>query len=291
MSSWYFGNETSSALSQNTTAAGHHLAANTTKLVNSTTLAPYTNITRASNALYLNATRSSWLINSTAAAPFRNATVAALLNQTTSAPFMNTTSLPALNTTRAPFANTTSRVFANSTSVRFSNTSTPVPTTAATSTLDRTCGETTTPFLLQVQQPDGMFDGWYLHLSGDAILFTSSANYSSRFSVESSGHLCVVGYLGESGNPAIAIAEIKDGLTGSAIYFVDGQRLTQYLGDRGYGALACAVSDASLGCQAGRDLGYWVACGLGLDIASDGAPSVVVETWNCTSIGLSAVFA
>lgn len=138
-----------------------------------------------------------------------------------------------------------------------------------------------------MSQPSGLFDGWYAKVSGDQILFSSSANHSDKFSVEGSGHLCAVGYVGENGNPAIAIAETKEGLTGSAIYFVDGQRLTN-LTTQGYGALDCAVDDG-LACQA-RGLTYWVACGLGLDISSDGNPNVVIDTWNCTSVALSAVY-
>jgi hypothetical protein len=105
--------------------------------------------------------------------------------------------------------------------------------------------------------------------------------------VESSGHLCAVGYVGESGTPAIAIVETKDSLSGSAVYFADGQRLAN-LTELGYGALDCAV-EYDLACQA-RDLTHWVACGLGLDISSDGNQNVVVDGWNCTSVSLSAVY-
>lgn len=181
----------------------------------------------------------------------------------------------------------------NSTSAGFGNTSTPAATATATPTLDRTCGETAAPFLLRVQQQQapGLFDEWFLRISGNAILFAASAEDSSQFSVEASGHLCAVGRVGESGSPVVAIAETKDGLTGSGVYFVDGQRLgPDQLGGQGYGALGCALSGDALGCLAGEGLGHWVACGLGLDIASDGGLRVIVDGWNCTGIGLSAVY-
>jgi hypothetical protein len=101
--------------------------------------------------------------------------------------------------------------------------------------------------------------------------------------------LCAVGYVGASGLPTIAIVETKDGLTGSALYLVDGQRLGN-LTDLGYGALDCGVAGDDLSCQA-RDMTHWVSCGLGLDISSDGSTNVVVDTWNCTSLALSAVYA
>jgi hypothetical protein len=105
--------------------------------------------------------------------------------------------------------------------------------------------------------------------------------------VESSGHLCAVGYTGQSGKPVIAIVETKQDLTGSAVYFVDGENVKNITA-LGYGALDCAVND-DLACQA-SDLSHWVGCGLGLDISTSSAAEVVVDTWNCTSIGLSAVY-
>lgn len=167
-------------------------------------------------------------------------------------------------------------------------------TPTSTSTLDTTCGETSPPFLLQVSQPSSVLDGWYARVSGDQILFSSSANHSDQFSVEDSGHLCAVGYVGASGKPTIAIAETREGITGSALYLVDGQRLGN-LTERGYGALDCVVED-DLNCEArgngtGTDLTHWVSCGLGLDISSDGSQNVVVDAWNCTSLALTAVYA
>ncbi len=93
-------------------------------------------------------------------------------------------------------------------------------TTTPTPTLDTTCGETTAPFSVKVSQPSGMFDGWFLRVVTDGILFTPSANSSSLFSVEASGHLCAVGYRGEDGYPIIAIVGTLD--SGGAVYLIDG---------------------------------------------------------------------
>lgn len=278
--------------------------------VANTTTAPFLNTTSATglqnvtaSAPFLNATSNPFL-NVSALAPSLNVTTAPYPNGTTSLPFLNATSEHYLDTTSAPYANgttaalslnatsahylnTTSPPYANATSVRYSNTSSVTATAMATSTLDTSCGETSTPFLLQVTQPSSAIDGWYARIIGNQILFGSSANQSGKFSVESSGHLCAVGLFGESGSPAIAIVETKEGLSGSAVYFVDGQRLTN-LTEQGYGALDCAVDD-DLACQA-QGLAHWVGCGLGLDISSDGNENVVVDASNCTSLGLSAVY-
>ncbi|KAK9418732.1 putative Ig-like domain-containing protein [Seiridium unicorne] len=261
-------------------------AANTTSAPFLNATAPAGLVVNTTSAPFLNATSASFS-NASTTAPFLNATSAPILNVTTSAPFLNATTVPWLNTTQPPVANSTAAPYLNSTSVRFSNTSTPAATPTSTSTLDLSCGETTPPFLLQVSQPSSVFNGWYAKISGDQILFSSSANHSDKFSVESSGHLCAVGYFGESGTPAIAIVETKDSLSGSAVYFVDGHRLTNLTG-LGYGALDCAVDD-DLACQA-QDMSHWVACGLGLDISSDGSQNVVVDNWNCSSVSLSAVY-
>ncbi|KAM0812616.1 putative Ig-like domain-containing protein [Seiridium cardinale] len=261
-------------------------AANTTSAPFLNATAPAGLVGNTTSAPFLNATSASFL-NASTTAPFLNATSAPILNVTTSAPFLNATAVPWLNTTQPPVANSTAAPYLNLTSVRFSNTSTPAATPTSTSTLDLSCGETTPPFLLQVSQPSSVFNGWYAKISGDQILFSSSANHSDKFSVESSGHLCAVGYFGESGTPAIAIVETKDSLSGSAVYFVDGHRLTN-LTELGYGALDCAVDD-DLACQA-QDMSHWVACGLGLDISSDGSQNVVVDNWNCSSVSLSAVY-
>lgn len=142
--------------------------------------------------------------------------------------------------------------------------------------------------MLKVSQPSGQFDGWFAKVLANTIMFTSSANHSSKFSVESSGYLCAVGYAGEDGNPAIAIVEDKKDLTGSAVYLIDQKRMED-LKKQGYGPLDCAVN-GDLACQGGQELSNWVGCGLGLDISSDAGEKVVVDGWNCTSVALSAIY-
>ncbi|KAK8088749.1 hypothetical protein PG997_003710 [Apiospora hydei] len=256
----------------------------------STTLPPFVNSTapgmlaNSTSMQSSNATKPPFAYaNATTSAPFLNSTIMPFANATTSAPFLNSTSIPRFNTTRAPYANATTFRALNATSVRFSNTSAPTPTTSA-----MTCGETASPFMLKVSQPSGLFDGWFAKVLANTIIFTSSANHSSKFSVESSGYLCAVGYKGEDGNPTIAIVEDKKDLTGSAVYLVDQKRMED-LSKQGYGTLDCAVN-GDLACQGGQDYKNWVGCGLGLDISSDDGENVVVDGWNCTSVALSAVY-
>lgn len=220
----------------------------------------------------------------------------------TSAPLINGTQPLAANTTISPFHNSTSSVhFVNAAMTRSSNSSTPTPTPTMTTTIDTTCGETSTPFAVQVAQPGGMFDGWFLKLSGDAIIFTppsaedtSGASSSpTKFSVESSGHLCAVGRLGTEGNAVIAIAETANATTdatGSGVYFVDPEVLGD-IADQGYAALQCdeATPGEELACTEGA-LQYWVGCGLGLDITSDGDGMAEIGGWNCTGVALLPVY-
>ncbi|KAK8138293.1 hypothetical protein PG984_001673 [Apiospora sp. TS-2023a] len=255
-------------------------------LANATTSAPFLNSTVApfSNNTLLP------FANATKPAPFLNSTGTPRFNATRP-PFLNTTGIPRFNTTHPPYANITSPPYANATtfralnatSVRFSNTSAPTATPTS-----MTCGETASPFMLKVSQPSGHFDGWFAKVLANTIMFTSSANHSSKFSVESSGYLCAVGYEGEDGNPAIAIVEDKKGLTGSAVYLIDQKRMED-LKKQGYGPLDCAVN-GDLACQGGQELSNWVGCGLGLDISSDAGENVVVDGWNCTSVALSAIY-
>ncbi|KAK8049887.1 hypothetical protein PG994_011617 [Apiospora phragmitis] len=278
-------------------------ASSTASFSNSSTSVSISHTT--STAAKFNSTSAPFL-NATAPAPFLNATISPLAsatlppfaNSTAPGTLANSTGMPSFNatkplfvyanaTTSAPFLNATTFRALNATSVRFSNTSVPTATPTSTSS-SMTCGETASPFMLKVSQPSGLFDGWFAKVLANTIMFTPSANQSSKFSVEPSGYLCAVGYEGEDSNPAIAIVEDKEGLTGSAVYLVDQKRMED-LGKQGYGFLDCAVN-GDLACQGGQDLSNWVGCGLGLDISSDAGENVVVDTWNCTSVALSAVY-
>ncbi|KAK7757517.1 hypothetical protein SLS62_000532 [Diatrype stigma] len=237
-----------------------------------------------------------------ASAPFTNNTSAPVASITPAPLLFNGTRPLAANATIPLFHNSTSSArFANATTTRSSNSSAPT-LTVITTTIETTCGETSTPFAVQVAQPGGMFDGWYLKLSGDAIIFappsaadSPSSSPATQFSVEGSGHLCAVGRVGAEGNAVIAIAETANattGVTGSGVYFVDPEVLGG-IADQGYAALQCdGVSPgggAELTCAEGA-LEYWVGCGLGLDITSDGDGTAEIGGWNCTGVTLSPVY-
>ncbi|KAI1248150.1 hypothetical protein MGN70_010399 [Eutypa lata] len=254
--------------------------ANDTQLLNITSTGKYFNTTTPTISA-LNAANTSQPFNETTAAPFMNIT---------SAPIATITPAPQLNQTHPLAANTTIPPFHNSTSsTRFANTtattsSAPTPT----QTIDRTCGETSTPFTVQVGQPGGMFDDWFLKLSGDAILFVPDSATATQFSVEGSGHLCAVGSLGTQGNAIIAIAENATDITGSGVYFIDPEVLED-IDELGYAALQCEVGADALSCSEGAK-GFWVGCGLGLDITSDGDGSAEIGGWDCTGVTLAPVY-
>ncbi|KAI2622699.1 hypothetical protein GGS26DRAFT_567297 [Hypomontagnella submonticulosa] len=326
---------TSAPFANSTQLAPANATSSITKLSNSTLSAPFANITSAPS-LQLNSSTIAPFLNTTLA-PFLNTTHLPLFNATnattTIAPFLNTT------TTRAPFLNATS-------SARFANTTTP-PTPTPTSA--GPCERTTAPFILRVAQPGGMFDGWYVRLSGDAALFNPSAEQASRFSLDAQsgtgsgngtgagrgGHLCAAALSsGMAGNASagavVAIAEARDGVQGSAVYFVDPELLDQMENEEHgwYGVLECsgagggvgngngtgswngtvAGTGAGIGARAVAGSGlaaraatngtsgalscaqgnkeFWVGCGLGLDITSDGDGMAVVDGWNCTGVSL-----
>ncbi|KAI0157088.1 hypothetical protein GGR52DRAFT_189480 [Hypoxylon sp. FL1284] len=303
---------------------GSVLPANITSspFLNSSTVAALLNLTQAAAdnsssstaKLRPNSTVSA-LAMSITSAPFLNSTAAALLNSSTAVPFQNITHAPFLNatSTTAPFANATSS------SVRFAN-----PTTAPTPT--STCVATSAPFAVRVGQPGGLFDGWYLRLSGDQALFNPSLDSATRFSFDTSSsssgsgsaqqsqsHLCSLdsGAAGAGGlasgnaSAVVAVAENRTDAAGSAVYFVPPRLLDDIENDKHdwYAPLECSGgggagggtngtagnATATLDCaQGGKE--FWVGCGLGLDITSDGDGGAVVDGWNCTAVTLSIVY-
>ncbi|KAI1478530.1 hypothetical protein F4774DRAFT_385170 [Daldinia eschscholtzii] len=253
------------------------------------------------------------LSNTTAPVPFMNITntSSSKLNNTTLAPFLNSTRiLPLINGT-------------NATTVRFANTST-TATLPPTSTPSAVCSTLTNPpFHIRVSQPNGLFNGWFLQISGTGVLFTPSSSLASLFTFSSSPssnsstaqqhqHLCSIPLSNNDGAPiptpadnstaataapVVAIAESRPDSPGSAVYFVEPRVLEDMDNDRQgwYAPLECDPSGASersntastLSCAQGDKKKYWVGCGLGLDITSDGDGTAVIDGWNCTGVGLT----
>ncbi|RYP69768.1 hypothetical protein DL771_005877 [Monosporascus sp. 5C6A] len=224
-------------------------------------------------------------------------------NGTSSVPYMNTTRAPTASITQGPFLNTTHSLTMNATTPSFSNTTSSgrfTNTTSApapTATSDDPCGgQISDPFTVQVAQPEGMFDGWFLRLSAAAIIFAPTEESATRFGIASEGgaggggHLCTQGQgQGRVGSqPLIAVAENGTDVTGGAVYFVDAQTLAA-VGGLGYAALRCSVAGEELACAEGAKR-FWVACGLGLDITSDGDGVAEIGGWNCTAVALSPVY-
>ncbi|RYP09603.1 hypothetical protein DL765_008377 [Monosporascus sp. GIB2] len=232
---------------------------------------------------------------------FNSTTTLQAFNGTSSALYMNTTGAPTASITQGPFLNTTHSLTANATAPLFSNTTssgrftnaTSAPTPTATS--DNPCGgQVSDPFAVRVAQPDGMFDGWFLQLSAAAIIFAPTKEAATRFGIASEGeaggggHLCTQGQGRVGSQPLVAVAENGTDVTGGAVYFIDAQTLAA-VGRLGYAPLRCAVAGEDLACAEGAKE-FWVACGLGLEITSDGDGVAEIGGWNCTAVALSPVY-
>ena len=172
----------------------------------------------------------------------------------------------------------------NATAVRWLNSSSAAPT--STPTVDTTCGETAAPFALQVSQPEGMYDGWYVQVSGNGLLFTSVQSSASSFSVEASGHLCAIGRVDRDDLPRIAAVGIRD--PSSDVWLVESRTIE--LLDEDYAAVRC-TRDGLLSCAANatNPASHWLGCGLQLDLSSDGGGTVPVRGLNCSSLALNIV--
>ena len=256
-------------------------------------LAVATSLSYATTAYWNNNSLTSGSVNftsgrriNTSASPSR---VTSALNTTQR---LNTTRIPVsmtrlpMNMTRLPMNMTTTRwmnstIRSNYTSTRWQNVSTTAPTPTATA--DLSCGETSASFALQVTQPGGLFDSWYVHLIGDGLLFTAIASSASFFSIGQTGHLCAVGQLDTNGRPYLASIGTHD--NSSALWMLSQRVLKDMSND--YGALNCTAG-STLSC-AGNSTSHWIGCGLELDISTDGGGTVSYEGLNCTSIGLNIV--
>ncbi|KAH9432194.1 hypothetical protein MCOR02_006899 [Pyricularia oryzae] len=170
--------------------------------------------------------------------------------------------LNATGTSSARFSNTTDPArWRNNTMPRFTNTS-----TSTTATIDKTCGETSTPFAIKVAQDGGTINDWFLRLSGNSVLFTSQSSRSSRFAVGGSGRLCAVGAKGPLDNAVVAVVENKTDMATSPLWFVDGG-LVANLTARGYAELNCTSGEGTLSC-AYNDMSNWLGCGLQLGLST-----------------------
>ncbi|KAK0717506.1 hypothetical protein B0T26DRAFT_802622 [Lasiosphaeria miniovina] len=252
---------------------------------NTTAAAKWLNATRPGRDMLLaNSTRPVWLNTSMHTQP-ANTTAGRWLNTTATAMLANTTATARwLNTTTA-----TAR-WLNTTTTRWLNTSTPAstPTSTPTATTDSSCGETASPFELQVAQPGGVFDGWFVALSGDGLLFTRGGG--SAFSVEASGHLCAVGLLDGDGRPAVAAVGKRERDASSAVWLLQ-QGMLAALGDS-YSAVRC-VAAGELVCAAANVTGtparHWLGCGIQLDLSTDEGAVVPARGLNCTALALKVV--
>ncbi|RYP57049.1 hypothetical protein DL769_009730 [Monosporascus sp. CRB-8-3] len=270
--------------------------------------------TGSANSSRLFSATSTLLFNSTSTGRYSNGTTATVSvsssvaittlqasNGKSSVPYMGTTGAPTASITQRPFPNITHSLTANATAPPFSNitssgcstNTTSAPTPTATS--DNPCGgQVSGPFAVQVAQPDGMFDGWFLQLSAAAIIFAPTKESATRFGIASEGEagsggrLCTEGQGRVGSQPLVAVAENGTDVTGGAVYFIDAQTLAA-VGRLGYAALRCAVAGEQLACEEGAKK-FWVACGLGLDITSDGDGVAEIGGWNCTAVALSPVY-
>ncbi|GAB1319862.1 hypothetical protein MFIFM68171_10072 [Madurella fahalii] len=237
-----------------------------------------------------NATTTPSLNLSTAAGP--NTSPARWLNSSiplahsptvTNFRWLNVSALPPINATTARWLN----------SSRWLNTSTSLPSPTPTSTSASVlCDQTAPSFSLQVSQPGGVFDRWFLRASGSGLLFTSLRSGASSFSVGPAGHLCALdeGLVDQDGVPYVAAVGAKDE-GGGSVWLMRRGMLEALAED--YAPLMCTrEGEAGLRCQ-GRDeveeVRYWLGCGMQLDLSSYGGELVPVRGLNCSSIGLGVL--
>ena len=148
---------------------------------------------------------------------------------------------------------------------------------------DTSCGESGS-FTMKLSQKGVHWDGWYLKSSGNGILFTSEADKATKFSVESTGHLCVVGKGTEETGPYIAGIEGKNGKSSSPVWFMG----TAFVEDQMpfFKPLSCDKGSGGLTCAQG-DMERWIGCGLQLAITELDGDTVPLNGLDCTSLSLS----
>lgn len=185
------------------------------------------------------------------------------------------------------------RPLANSTTVRWSNstaTSKTSTTVSLVTSYPTSCGESASapPFQLQISHPSALIDGFLGLISGRGILFTSRQSSASQFSVESTGHLCVVGLVDGDGMPYVAAVGAKEG-NRSAVWMVSRDILEGWGED--YVALECENTGGGGGvaCRGEGEeatLEEWVACGVQLWLGGEGKQGDGV---GCVKVGLGTV--
>lgn len=172
------------------------------------------------------------------------------------------------------------------------------------STIDTTCGITSPLYTLQVTSTSSgsgsakndsgaasssSFDGWWVRLSGNSVLFTSQEAKATGFGVNAgTGHLCVPRRTGTGAGakqrpPLIAIVETRLG-TGP-VWFLGADRLDGY--EPEYEPVVCkgVGGGSKLTCSWG-DMNGWSGCGLQLALG-DGEGRTD-GSLNCSSISVSA---
>ncbi|KUI56337.1 hypothetical protein VP1G_03690 [Cytospora mali] len=187
----------------------------------------------------------------------------------------------------------------NSTYTRTSNTTRTVPLSTSrpmqmnttNSSLDTSCGTTSPLFNIQVSQDNGtnnsngIFNGWWLKLSGDMILFTSQKAKATGFGVnQGTRHLCIPRTGGAL--PLIAIVETR--LETSPLYFLDANFSRSYQPE--YEPVLCdsvGGNGSQLYC-AQETMTTWSGCGLQLEIGGDSGSNGTEGGSGCSSVALHA---
>ncbi|KAK4225044.1 hypothetical protein QBC38DRAFT_422075 [Podospora fimiseda] len=304
------------------------LSANTTtgRYLNSTTTAP-TSSQRLLTAPFINSTSikpfATNITSFTTSPPYLNTTYS--LPHNTSSPFNHTISSfnhtistlslkPPLypNTTRSfllpnrtiplgsgyllttapPYSTGTGSPFLNSTIPRWSNTSS---TSTSTSAYPTSCGESTTPFSLQISSPSSpLIEGYFALLSGKSILFSPQSSRASQFSVESTGHICVVGLLDPFGLPYVAAVESREDIKRSAVWMVSREVLEDEVWGKQYKPLECNREGGVVECLGGGNNGTenvlegWLGCGVQLWMGEEGEEGEE-NGIGCFRVGLGVV--
>lgn len=235
-----------------------------------------------STPLWTNSTISS---NVTASRLFNHSTH--LAPTITNRPWLNLHTLPPLPTnTRPRWLNTSlPRLNATATGRWLNTTRSSTVAPASNVSPELRCDPDTVPFTLQISQPGGRFDSWFLRVSGIGLLFTSVQEQASPFGIGGSGELCAMGLEDAEGVPYVAVVERQEGGVGGGSVWLAGRRTLDVRGDD-YAALRCERAQ-ELTCREGSEAQDWLGCGMQLALASDGAGPE--RGLNCTAVGLEVV--
>ncbi|KAI1656077.1 hypothetical protein F4813DRAFT_144637 [Daldinia decipiens] len=287
-----------------TRTAAANTTAGPTKLSNTTILAPLLNSTRIFP--FTNGTNNSTNSTTTTIAPphFLNATSSIrFANTTTTSPISSPTSTPTPFCSSSPTNNPPFNIRVSQPGSPFDGWYLQI---SGTGVLFNPSSGRASRFSFSSYSPSSPPTTTNSSSSPSPSSFSGHQQYLCSTSSSSSDTDATAGITTTADNATVvAIAEARPDVPGSAVYFVEPHVLEDMDNDRQgwYAPLECVTSESpgtnstsatngtsTLACAQGAKE-YWVGCGLGLDITSDGDGTAVVDGWNCAGVALTIEYA